>query len=599
MKSKLFGALLALLLFAALFASVTFAVWSWSSTSGQSTNVTFTVTNSFSCSADGGGNITSATKRLAPTLCNDTDYAIQRTVRVNTTQNSGTTVYLDMWLDVNSIDQALSDSNYFKYALTTSASSCTTNVVSSGSFHGASAGSKYNLLSKDYPSTTTNDTFYLYIWLDYDETDPNTQGAGFDISLGGSCTDHRNTFTEMLAPSAQSGTSVNFAQTSFANGTNGLYLLESTVNDAHPVYYYRGNVTDNNVLFAGFCWKIVRTTSTGGTKLIYNGTPTGGKCNNTTGTITQLSSTSKFNNGYNLPVNFGYMRDDVIYTHGSGTGTGWKYAPDVSYDNGVYTLIDKGSYVVETKDTISGTNLNYHHYTCGNASDTSCATVRYVYYVVDGYAYYINLTNNKKVGNAIADMLTNSGNTNNSTIKTAIDNWYGANMTSYTNMLEDTIWCNDRSIYQLGGWNPDGGNPANSSASYLYFGPYERIAITHVPIVTCPSKNDSFTMTESSTGNGKLTYPVGLLTADEINMAGGLIGTGNPIYYLYTNQNYWVMSPSFFSGNVAFEYYVTTGGILNREYSNEIYGVRPSVSLKPSVMLSGGDGTGNNPYTVS
>ena len=174
-------------------------------------------------------------------------------------------------------------------------------------------------------------------------------------------------------------------------------------------------------------------------------------------------------------------------------------------------------------------------------------------------------------------------------------------MTSYTNMLEDTIWCNDRSIYQLNGWDPDGGNPANSSTSYLYFGPYERIAITHVPIVTCSSKNDSFTVTESSTGNGKLTYPVGLLTADEINMAGATYSTSNSSYYLYTNQDYWALSPYYFSNSngYAYDWYVYLAVALNNGYVSSTRGVRPSVSLKPSTVLAGGDGTGNNPYTVS
>ena len=54
------------------------------------------------------------------------------------------------------------------------------------------------------------------------------------------------------------------------SGTNGIYVRNDTINDPYPIYYYRGAV-DNNLIFAGFCWKIVRTTETGGVKLIYNG----------------------------------------------------------------------------------------------------------------------------------------------------------------------------------------------------------------------------------------------------------------------------------------------------------------------------------------
>ena len=53
----------------------------------------------------------------------------------------------------------------------------------------------------------------------------------------------------------------------------GLYDGEGADTYANPVYYYKGNVQNNNVLFGGFCWKIVRTTETGGVKIVYNGIP--------------------------------------------------------------------------------------------------------------------------------------------------------------------------------------------------------------------------------------------------------------------------------------------------------------------------------------
>ena len=45
----------------------------------------------------------------------------------------------------------------------------------------------------------------------------------------------------------------------------GKYIVADTKNDEFPVYYYRGDIGDNNLIFAGFCWKILRTTSTGST----------------------------------------------------------------------------------------------------------------------------------------------------------------------------------------------------------------------------------------------------------------------------------------------------------------------------------------------
>ena len=66
-------------------------------------------------------------------------------------------------------------------------------------------------------------------------------------------------------------TGINWNNISSDINGKGIYLRAGTENDPYPIYYYRGAVTDNNVVFAGFCWQIVRTTSTGGTKLIYNG----------------------------------------------------------------------------------------------------------------------------------------------------------------------------------------------------------------------------------------------------------------------------------------------------------------------------------------
>ena len=168
----------------------TFAYWSWETASGQRTAVSFTVGNGFSCSADGGGNITSSDVQLMPTTCDDLDHAIKRTVKVNTTQNAGKKVYLDMNLKVNDIGTGLAGTTNFKYALTTGSDSCTDGVVKTGNFSGATTNTEKPLLSnKEYASTTSNDTYYLWIWLDAAETNNNTQNQTFNISLSGSCTD--------------------------------------------------------------------------------------------------------------------------------------------------------------------------------------------------------------------------------------------------------------------------------------------------------------------------------------------------------------------------------------------------------------------------
>ena len=89
-----------------------------------------------------------------------------------------------------------------------------------------------------------------------------------------------------------------------------------------------------------------------------------------------------------------------------------------------------------------------------------------------------------------------------------------------TSYLEDTVWCNDRTIYKLGGWEANGGSTRDSA---LYFGVYGRI-IKSNPSLSC-RKIDSFT-TLTNNGNGALNYPVGLLTADEIMYAGEALWKG-------------------------------------------------------------------------
>ena len=188
-KKKVMGALFTLTIIFTIIGS-TFAYLSWSSSEEQKTNVTFTKGEGFSCSVNGGGNITTGDVILMPTVVNDstTSYYIKRTITVNPTiTDSLLPIYMDLWLDINSLGTGLSNSLNLKYALTTSSTSPTTGVVSSGNFNGKIAGDKVNLLtSKEYTATTT-DTYYLWIWLDAEETSSDTMNQSFSLSLGGSC----------------------------------------------------------------------------------------------------------------------------------------------------------------------------------------------------------------------------------------------------------------------------------------------------------------------------------------------------------------------------------------------------------------------------
>ena len=192
-------------------------------------------------------------------------------------------------------------------------------------------------------------------------------------------------------------------------------------------------------------------------------------------------------------------------------------------------------------------------------------------------------------------------NTNNSTIKAYIDNWYKTNIVGTANeqYLADNIFCNDRSISSN---KPDSynnlGYGTNATAYRWYYGPWSSGGYNSNMRLTCPQKNDAFTVSDTTNGNGALTYPVGLLSTDEIVLAGGW-NASNSGYYLYSGQYWWASSPSSFYGSIAYVRYVSSDGNANTNYYVvDINGVRPVFNLKAEVLAQG-SGTATDPYRIS
>ena len=351
------------------------------------------------------------------------------------------------------------------------------------------------------------------------------------------------------------------------------------------IYYFNGAVEDNNVLFAGFCWKIVRTTETGGVKMIYNGVQTDGSCNNT-GDATQIG-TSAFNSSYDSPAGVGYMYN-TVYTYSSKSMSSQS---NIVFGNKLIYDITNSTYKLSDTKTVatwsSGYNtINSNHYTCFTTG-TTCTSVYYVYYTDSTTAYYITLTNGKSVANALNETLyADDVNKNDSTIKTYIDLWYKDNMTSYTDKLEDTVFCNDRTMYNqsANGWNPNGG----STSTDLYF----KNNSTNFSLA-CTNETDRFSMSNSK---ARLNYPVGLLSAPEVYLA--YRGAGSSTYYLKTGNLYWLASPCFFYYNDAYGVSVYTTGDMHNYDVYSAGGVRPSVSLKPGTEYTLGDGSYTNPFVI-
>lgn len=180
----------ALILFTVLVIGATYAWWSWQTTESENTTVNFVATETFACSADGGGNITTSTKKLVPTHCTNSNYAIQRKITTNiTTTYTNENVKMSLWLDVINIDSQLLASSNFKYAVTTNPNSCTSDVVLAGaSFNSRITNNKAPLFTDLTFVGTQSNTYYLYIWLDEAETDSSTMNRNFNLALNGQCT---------------------------------------------------------------------------------------------------------------------------------------------------------------------------------------------------------------------------------------------------------------------------------------------------------------------------------------------------------------------------------------------------------------------------
>ena len=463
-------------------------------TSATATNITQIKSGNLTMTIDGGGN---DNVTLFPSKCTS-EYAIKKKIVASAKNTSGGKVSFSIGMNVDVLSDSLKRTT-MKYALSTSATSCTDGLIANGNFKDATQGSDIWIVKNDYDNITKSGstytkTYYLYIWLDESETENITSG-NISVNMKGTSSNNPNLTTEAVKTiplyetiknAADTTTTIDFSQTSAASSTNGIYMTTDT-DSGNPVYYYRGNV-DNRVIFANYCWRIVRTTETGGVKLIYDGVPSNGQCNNTGDNST--IGDSAFNSNYNNAKYVGYM-------YGS------------SIDDTTYT--------------------------------------------------------------------------DDSTIKAAIDDWYQNNMTDYTSQLEDTVFCNDRSY--------------TTSDSDLYFGAYTRLNANKTPTLKCQNTKDKFTV-DTSNGNGALTYPVGLITADEMAYAGGVFGTSNSSFYLYTGQYYWALSPFYFVSSAAFLNGLYSTGSIDWYYVVNSVGVRPSVSLQPGIGMTGGSGTSTDPFVI-
>ena len=189
-------------------------------------------------------------------------------------------------------------------------------------------------------------------------------------------------------------------------------------------------------------------------------------------------------------------------------------------------------------------------------------------------------------------------NTNNSTILTNLETWYNNNLKTYESVIDDTVWCNDKTNVTdttYNPWNMSNVNGLGYGTNVTYYGATQRlVSASRSAGGTGPSLK--------CTGElSKINSKVGLITADELAFAGYAYHIGNTTTYLQENATdslWWSLSPSDFDGSYAFVWCVNGSiGYFGGNFVSSADGLRPSISLKPFINVTG-EGTSSTPFVV-
>mgnify|MGYP004567139861 CR=1 FL=1 len=275
---------------------------------------------------------------------------------------------------------------------------------------------------------------------------------------------------------------------------------------------------------------------------------------------------------------------DVYYFAGNATNNWVKFA-------GFYWRIIRTNHDGSVRLLYSGTSHNTTYGHIGSSAFNS--TYNDPMYV--GYMYGTS-----------GSLASNRDNTNNSTIKAKIDDWYSTNLSSYSKYIStEAVYCNDRELARNQTYSTSSG-----SSSIFNYAPYGRLYTNKTPKYNCANKKDAFS---GSNNEAKLTYPIGLMTADEIAYAGGKAYTDLPSPYAWFYLNsagesitgstyWWSLSPSAWGGSYSYVWFVfgsSRPGYLFNSYVSNIYGVRPAISLKTCTLWINGNGAPETPYEIS
>ena len=164
----------------------------------------------------------------------------------------------------------------------------------------------------------------------------------------------------------------------------------------------------------------------------------------------------------------------------------------------------------------------------------------------------------------------------NSKIKGELEKFLSTNLQENSKYIVESTFCEDTTTFK-------------EENNIIYLNPYNRAFVDNTPTLTCM-------------GN-KIKSKIGLLTVDEIVLAGAYQKNSNTKYYLYNqaiNNGYWTMSGSQIlkNNNAVDAISVNKDGSLNyeRKISTPL-SIRPVINLDSNTIVSG-DGSLDNPYTI-
>ncbi len=304
-------------------------------------------------------------------------------------------------------------------------------------------------------------------------------------------------------------------------------------------------------------------------------------------------------------INSNWLKFGTMGTDGKGLPIWWR----IIRINGDKTIRLIYSGIGETAPTDDGYTVNNNSMSI-NEGTTYCyaaCNLDYTGNTYVGFQYTMDQTHGHATDTNVLIQLTNWFKSN------LIDEWSNEN----GNIDYNQGFCNDRSssTKSTTEWTENMTDTGGTKEIYTYYGaslrlnPNEKNVTNEYPskpTLKCGTKtnrnNDYFTYTGASRGTRSLTYPIGLITADEVTYAGGLLHRDNKEYYLYMGKGYWTISPNNGSQNPNI-FYVYSSGDLNYTYgiinglSGSSYGLRPVINLKSNIKLSG-EGTYSNPFVV-